>query len=105
MEDAKRKTESLLAAIWVRQRPLIKERLLTLDRAAAAAAAGTLELGLQEEAAGNAHKLAGSLGLYGYDEGTRIARELEVLLGSTNPDAARVTVLTVELRAVIFPGE
>jgi HPt (histidine-containing phosphotransfer) domain-containing protein len=104
MTDAKDKTASLLAALWVRVRPLVEERLVTLDQAAAAAAAGTLGQDLQREAAGNAHKLAGSLGMYGYDEGTRIARELEVLLGGTAPDGARLSRLIAELRGAISPA-
>jgi hypothetical protein len=42
--------------------------------------------------------------MYGYDEGTRIARELEVLLDGANPDAGRLSVLIAELRATIFPA-
>jgi HPt (histidine-containing phosphotransfer) domain-containing protein len=104
MTDAKDKTASLLAALWVRIRPLVEERLVTLDQAATAASAGALGDELRKEAAGSAHKLAGSLGMYGYDEGTRIARELELLLGGANPDAARLAALIVELRGAISPG-
>jgi HPt (histidine-containing phosphotransfer) domain-containing protein len=104
LSDAADKTAALLAALWVRIRPLVEERLATLDQAAAAAAAGTLSDGLRAEAAGSAHKLAGSLGMYGYDEGTRIARELEVLLGGANPDAARLSGLIAELRGAVFPA-
>ena len=54
--------------------------------------------------ASTAHKLAGSLGMYGYDEGTRIAREIEVLLGGeATPDAARLGDLVAELRRAVFP--
>jgi len=104
MTDAKDKTELLLAALWVKVRPLVEERLTTLDQAAAAASAGTLGDDLRKEAAGSAHKLAGSLGMYGYDEGTRIARELEVLLGGAAPDAALLNGLIAELRGAIAPA-
>ena len=51
-----------------------------------------------------AHKLAGSLGMYGYGEGTRIARQIEVLLvGDGTPDAARLGSLVAELRRAVFP--
>jgi len=102
MTDAADKTANLLAALWVRIRPLVEERLATLDQAAADASAGTLGEGLRAEAASSAHKLAGSLGMYGYDEGTRIARELEVLLGGAQPDAARLGGLIAELRGALF---
>jgi hypothetical protein len=100
---AEDKTAKLLAALWVKNLPLVEERLSVLEHAAGTAAGGHLAEPLRAEAAGAAHKLAGSLGMYGYDEGTRIARELEVLLNGANPDAARLSVLTVALRAAILP--
>ena len=102
-EDAADKTASLLAALWVRIRPLVEERLALLDRAATAAAEGRLDDRLRSDAASSAHKLAGSLGMYGFDEGTRVARELETLLGGANPDATRLGRLIAELRAAVLP--
>jgi HPt (histidine-containing phosphotransfer) domain-containing protein len=104
MTEAEDKTAALLAALWVRNRPTVEERLAVLDRAASGAAAGALSEELRAEAAGNAHKLAGSLGMYGFDEGTRVARELEVLLSGAAPDAVRLIGLIAELRAAIFPA-
>ena len=104
MNLTEEKTASLLASLWIRNRPLIEERLEILDHAAAAAAAGTLDIDSREEAANVAHKLAGSLGMYGYDHGTRLARQLELLLDYSNPNAARLCHLTTELRnALPFP--
>jgi HPt (histidine-containing phosphotransfer) domain-containing protein len=76
-----------------------------LDQAATAAVNGPLTEELRAEANSSAHKLAGSLGMYGYDEGTQIARKLELLLGTTTADAARLNELIAELRATIFPAE
>ncbi len=102
MADAKDKTDALLATLWVRIQPLVEERLATLDQAAAAASAGTLGDELRKKAAANAHNLAGSLGMYGYDEGTRVARQLEVLLNGAAPDAVRLGGLIAELRSVLI---
>jgi HPt (histidine-containing phosphotransfer) domain-containing protein len=88
----------------VKIRPLVEERLATLDKAATAASVGTLAEDLRKEAESSAHKLAGSLGMYGYDEGTRVARELEVLLGKATPDAVKLNALIAELRATVFPA-
>lgn len=74
-----------------------------LDRAASLAAAGTLLEDTREEAADTAHKLAGSLGMYGYDHGTRIARQLELLLDYPSPDPTQIRQLTHQLRQSIFP--
>ena len=80
------------------------ERINLLDKAAAAAMEDALSLEMHEEAAGVAHKLAGSLGMYGYDEGTRVAREIEgMLLEDVVSDPARLWGLAVELRRVVFP--
>ena len=103
MADAEDRTATLLAALWVRIRPIVEDRLATLDRAAEAAKAGSLNAELRAEAASCAHKLAGSLGMYGYDEGTRVAREIELLLGCVSPDSAPLSVLVTELRAAVFP--
>ena len=104
MTDVEDKTAVLLRALWVRNRPIVEERLATLDRGAAAVAAGELSEELRQETLNTAHKLAGALGMYGYHEGTRIARELEDLLGEASPDAARLGALIAVLRASIFPA-
>jgi hypothetical protein len=41
--------------------------------------------------------------MYGYDEGTAVARKIEVLLGEATPDAARLRALNAELRRAVFP--
>ena len=98
------KTASLLTSLWHRNRPILEERLAMLDRAASAAAAGTLVEELREQAADTAHKLAGSLGMYGYDHGTRIARQLELLLDYPTPDATQIRALSSQLRQTLFPA-
>jgi HPt (histidine-containing phosphotransfer) domain-containing protein len=103
MTDSDEKTALLLASVWQRNRGLVEERLALLDRAAAMAEAGTLVDDLRQEACGTAHKLAGSLGMYGYDEGTRIARELEVLLDQAAPDPVLLGDLATALRKAILP--
>jgi HPt (histidine-containing phosphotransfer) domain-containing protein len=104
MADAEDRIAALLAAQWVKIRPLLEERMAALEKAAAAARADTLADDLRKEAGSSAHKLAGSLGMYGYDEGTRVARELEMLLNKATPDAAKLNGLIAELRATVFPA-
>ncbi len=101
MSDAQDKTTALLAALWLKNRPIVEQRLATLD--GAAAAAGALSEDRRKEAQSTAHKLAGALGMYGYDEGTRIARLLEQLLESATPEPERLRGLMAELRAAVFP--
>ena len=104
MSEVEDKTQELLARLWLQNRPIIEERLATLERASASAGAGELPEDLRREAHSTAHKLAGAVGMYGYDEGTRIARELELLLSGASLDAGRFNKLVGELRASLFPN-
>jgi hypothetical protein len=103
MAETPDKVAKALAAVWERNRPLVEERLVLLDHVAEAAGAGVLDEKLRADGIGNAHKLAGSLGMYGFDEGTRVAREIEVLLVGGSSDAVRLKALCGELRMVVFP--
>lgn len=97
--DATAQTRKLLDSLWIRNLPMIKERLLILDRAAETANAATLTPPLRREAAMTAHKLAGSVGMFGYTEGTEIARQLELILDDpADPDPTRLASLAADLR-------
>ena len=103
MSEAQDKTAALLATLWIKVRPIVEERIQTLDRVEDAAAHGSLTEELRAEGRSSAHKLAGALGMYGYDEGTRVARELEQLFDSGSSDAGQIGALITELRAAVFP--
>jgi chemotaxis protein histidine kinase CheA len=101
-DDEKERIRQSMAAIWQRSLPLIQERLDALDHAAELAAAGTLTAEDRQAAASNAHKLAGSVGMFGYMEGTELARRLETTLEAedlANPLLLRE--LSVALRAAL----
>jgi HPt (histidine-containing phosphotransfer) domain-containing protein len=92
--------QDLLAQIWQRNLPILLDRLDTLDAAAAFAQSGAIPPEVLALASANAHKLAGSLGMFGYSRGTDLARELEQLLEPTaSLDAQRLTQLAEQLRA------
>lgn len=98
--SAASKTAALLANLWERNLPMLKDRLGLLDRATACAVSQTLGRDLREEAAATAHKLAGSLGMFGHTEGTRVAREIEQMLGAPGDiiDSQLLTRLSLKLR-------
>ncbi len=96
-------TTRAIANLWTRNQPLILERLAQLDAAAAAANTGTLTETARAEAESNAHKLSGSLGMFGFHHGTDLARELEEQFQAAAPDPTRLTQLTTGLRATLFP--
>ena len=94
-------TACLIRSIWERNRPVMEDRLRRLEVAAAAAREGELMEELRVEATDLAHKLAGSLGMFGFPQGTEIARKMEVLLNGGKPDGVALTELTVQLREVL----
>ncbi|MGB6014911.1 MAG: response regulator, partial [Nodosilinea sp.] len=73
-------------ASFERFRPAIDDRLAALHQAAAALRAGHLPEVVQATAQTAAHKLAGSLGLFGFMAGSHLARRLEDWL--QQPDLA-----------------
>ena len=92
----------LISALWERSVPLISERLNGLDIACEAAVVGRLSPIMRRGATDTAHKLAGSLGMFGYPRGTEIAREIEQLLESEGVvDAGLLRELVVELRGCL----
>jgi HPt (histidine-containing phosphotransfer) domain-containing protein len=81
--------KAMLAGIWEKSLPVLKQRVEVLEQAVAALADGTLAEPLREMANGEAHRLAGLLGTFGYPEGTDAARELELAFQSPEkPDDA-----------------
>lgn len=98
-EEAVSRISASIETLWRRNLPRLLERLDSLDVAAACAAVHTSEPALLEEAADTAHKLAGSLGMFGHHEGTDIARKIEVLLHSPDPDAELLIQLMSQLRS------
>ncbi|MBE9110477.1 response regulator [Nodosilinea sp. LEGE 07298] len=73
-------------AAFERFRPAIDDRLRALHQAAAALNAGYLPEAVQATARAAAHKLTGSLGLFGFMEGSHLARQIEDWL--QQPDLA-----------------
>ncbi len=99
--DAGEKTRALLADLWRRNRPVIEERLGILDRAGLLC---PMPEELKATALDVSHKLAGSLGMFGFEKGTMIARELEQMLESAHPEPARIAELTGQLREMLLPS-
>jgi HPt (histidine-containing phosphotransfer) domain-containing protein len=72
-----------------------------LQEAAAALAAGQLDAEALSSARADAHKLVGSLGTFGVQRGSEIARQIERELEPGRQDPARLAALATELRIVI----
>ena len=99
--EVAQKTRVLLADLWRRNRPVIEERMKVLT---SAAATEPLPDHLHAAALDVAHKLSGSLGMFGFEQGTVLARELEQLLGNPHPDASRLGEIAKQLREMLLPS-
>jgi diguanylate cyclase (GGDEF)-like protein len=90
-----------LARLWERHRGTTLERIQVLEDATVALLEGTLSSELREHARGEAHKLAGSLGTFGFVAGTHLAREAETMLAEPEIDGRALAEIAVGLRAQI----
>ena len=73
--------------IWSKFKDLAFQRLADLENLAVAVADKSLSDELYKQAKSSAHKLAGSLGCFGFPEGSRIAKQIEILLSQDLEDA------------------
>jgi len=85
-----------IQAIWQRGIPQTRERLLLLQSAAEQLSnSRSLDAELRAEAIAVAHKLAGSLGMFGFAEATEHARSIEQQLehdGLPQPERLQASV-------------
>lgn len=96
------------ARVWAQFHDMIFERLAAIETAANALRRATLTPELRQKAVLEAHRLAGSLGMFGLTEGTQVAREIEHLLGEQAvlaPEAPhRLMDLSATLRRLLEKG-
>src|SRR3981189_2920483 len=97
--------DDVLVQLWKKNLPTIRERLDLMDQFGSAAVSGTLDEPTRIEALNIAHKLAGSLGMYGYQQGTEVASKMERILKSPTPETL-VTLrdLAADLRRSLAAG-
>jgi HPt (histidine-containing phosphotransfer) domain-containing protein len=96
------KIAALLADLWQRHLPALRERLDLLDQIAAEASSGTLAEASRLEAHSMAHKLAGNLGMFGHQHATEIASAMEQILKTPTPETlVTLAGLTSDLRRTL----
>lgn len=78
-QDVKQQTQRIIANAWERAKERISERILVIEQATTALLRGTLDDELCAKARGEAHKLAGSLGMFGFEFGSHLSRQIEEL--------------------------
>ncbi|MCH7674022.1 response regulator [candidate division KSB1 bacterium] len=94
-----------LAKAWKQSKQAIMGRVEVLEEATVALVEGSLNDEMRRGAEREAHKLAGSVGTFGFPEGSRIARELEdTLRGNKSLGQTEILLLcdkTVALRRAL----
>jgi len=96
-----------LHSVWSQNAAAQERRLAVQEQAIVHLLAGTLDTAGRQEAASEAHKLAGSLGSFGLVEGSRLAGELEAAWateGALFTQAIQLAELTAGLRREIQSG-
>ncbi|MBW4494919.1 MAG: response regulator [Oscillatoria princeps RMCB-10] len=74
------KIEEAVSELWKRFKEPSKKRVAEIELAVAALEEGRLSEELRSSAISEAHKLAGSLGTYGFPLGSKLARNIEQIL-------------------------
>ena len=104
-DTANEEIRSLLADLWQRHLPALRERLDLLDRTAKEAASGPLPESTREEAQSIAHKLAGNLGMFGHNQAGDIASQIEQILKAPTPQTLpELSPLAQSLRQQLAPN-
>jgi diguanylate cyclase (GGDEF)-like protein len=100
-ETTESRTASGIAEIWNQVKDELDRRIRAIETAQTALLDDSLSNKQHEQAEQTAHKLVGSLGMFGCDEGSRLSREIEQLLREKRLNAeqkTRLTTYTIALR-------
>ena len=96
---------TVTAAIWERAKHRLSERIAVIEKATTAGASDALADDLRRDAEREAHKLAGSLGMFNFDHGSRLAQQAEQAFQNwtTLPDQerAQLSSLIGQLRQTV----
>lgn len=75
--QVEQQTWAAIAEVWQRFQPRVSEQIEVLEQAVVALRSQTLGQELQQQAEQEAHTLAGSLGTFGFDQASQLARVIE----------------------------
>ncbi|MEM7797075.1 MAG: response regulator [Cyanobacteria bacterium P01_C01_bin.118] len=92
-------------AVWERAKQRLNKRISVIEKATSAGVTNTLAEDLRQQAETEAHKLAGSLGMFNFDRGSKLAQKAEQAFQNwpTLPDHERtqLTDLIGQLRQTV----
>jgi DNA-binding response OmpR family regulator len=75
----RQRVQTQITKTWEKHQTHVIGQITLLEQASQALTLGQLDSDLQRQAGQTAHKLAGSLGIFGMQQGTELARQLELL--------------------------
>ncbi|NMF81771.1 response regulator [Nodosilinea sp. P-1105] len=104
LQKAARQDEAREAAIalWEKFKSPTLQRIASLEQAVAALESGALPEALRQVALADAHKLSGSLGMFGFLEGSRLSHAIEQELATASPTTvSQLQGLVTALRQAI----
>lgn len=83
-EQVEQQTRAAIAEVWQRFQPRVNEQIAVLEQAASALSRQALSPELRQQAEQEAHTLAGSLGTFGFERASQLARAVEQQFQSSN---------------------
>ncbi|MBE9178560.1 response regulator [Oculatella sp. LEGE 06141] len=108
-EEVGQQTWAAIAEVWQRFQPRVHEQIAVLEQAVTALSHQTLSHELRQQAEQEAHTLAGSLGTFGFEQASQLARSLEQQFLSSNRlksnQIHQLQQLIVSLRQAIAGSE
>ena len=95
-------SEEWVADLWTKMKPAARAQVRVLATALSELRDGRLTPDVRHEAWWEAHRLAGSLGSYGFSDGAEAAEQMAALLEGDGPaDLTEAVRLLVRLNAVV----
>jgi diguanylate cyclase (GGDEF)-like protein len=83
--DLEQQAKAETLSVWQRVKEKFSHRFALIEQATTARLKNDLDEELRQLATAEAHKLAGSLGMFDLDEGSRLAKEIEQLFEAKEP--------------------
>lgn len=98
--EVQKQTLAAMAGVWDQFKDSIRDRVEALARSVTACLEGEANAGAIAFSQREAHKLAGALGIFGFGEGSRLAREMEEILqaGTISARSRRLREVTAALQ-------
>ncbi|NJR52805.1 MAG: response regulator [Leptolyngbyaceae cyanobacterium CSU_1_3] len=99
--DDKQATIEKISEVWQRFQGRVNQQVMGLERLAEVALRSSSDVELWIEAKRDAHSLAGALGMFGIPDGSKLAHQIESLLGETSVlSFDRASILQIHVQAL-----